>query len=223
MQVDGLKTYEMMFTADVGIKQDALYAVDAQTSSELGEPGGNTIRAQEYRDLSREGLNAFFYASQGLMEARTGDVLHLTGAVTFEKRESGWVPTQVHFTVNHDSAARSHVTQAGISANAEGTHSSSVTDPNVGAMKAALRRLVTAEESYFASHRTYSTRLVDLGFEPPSGMSGPKIVATSVDWTATITDSSVPGVICGVAMGHANPVVPNAGEGDAACDSSQQH
>jgi hypothetical protein len=103
----GLRTYTMMFAADVEITADALYRVTSDgVAAAIGPATGDHVLAQQYKDLAKEGISAFFYLSQGLRPARSGDVLHLTGSSAFEKRESGWVQVGMEFSASLDSSGR---------------------------------------------------------------------------------------------------------------------
>jgi hypothetical protein len=108
--VNGVKVYDLMFSADDHFLSNALYQVSNEgMPAGIGPQNGDKISAQDYRDLNREGLNAMFYLSNGMRPALAGDILHLSGAVTFEKRESGWVATAVAFSAQHDSSQRGDV------------------------------------------------------------------------------------------------------------------
>jgi hypothetical protein len=106
-EIGGMGTYDMVFSADLSVSRDALYSVTrAGMAAMIGPQEGNRIHTQPYRDLSRAGLESFFYAANGLRPTRRGDVFHLEGDIGFEKRESGWVQTTLDFRVTVDSNAR---------------------------------------------------------------------------------------------------------------------
>jgi prepilin-type N-terminal cleavage/methylation domain-containing protein len=86
------------------------------------------------------------------------------------------------------------------------------------AMKADLRNLVTAEEAFFSDSARYAAfDTTKLKFQSTTGVSAPTIVPGTGYWTATVTHSQLPGEVCGIASGTANPVVATAAEGEPAC------
>jgi len=86
------------------------------------------------------------------------------------------------------------------------------------AMKSDLRNLVTAEEAFFSDSARYvAFDTTKLKFQPSTGVSAPTIVPGTGYWTATVTHSQLPGEVCGISSGTANPVVATAAEGEPAC------
>ena len=92
----------------------------------------------------------------------------------------------------------------------------------VASMKADLRNLVTAEESYFADHTTYSGTLANLQFGISAGNTVVIANVAGSGWSATATNTTLgtgTGNTCGIYVGSATPV-PNAAvtnEGAPAC------
>jgi hypothetical protein len=112
-EVSGVKLYTLMFKADVQFLTDAMFSVGT-TLTKQGTSITTNAGKQESSSIS---WNDFAIASQG-NPARLGDVLHLTGSVDFEKRESGWVPVGISFNVAQDSSHRGQL--ATLSANPDG-------------------------------------------------------------------------------------------------------
>ena len=87
------------------------------------------------------------------------------------------------------------------------------------AMKSDLRNLVAAEEAYFSDSSSYvaygDTTL--LNFKSSPGVSAPRIVVGAGYWSATVTHGQVPNFSCGIAVKTANPVAPDAGNGEPVC------
>lgn len=106
-ELAGVALYSLMFEAEARFLTDALYALDGRSSGRA-----SSISTSEYVARSRsfswgDALNDM----QGRRPARRGDVLHLVGEVTFERRESGWIATGLSFTARHDSSTRAAVTE----------------------------------------------------------------------------------------------------------------
>lgn len=87
----------------------------------------------------------------------------------------------------------------------------------VAAMKADLRNLVTAEEAFHADSARYTSDVASLSFRPMPGVSTPSITADKDRWSATLTHSQVPGVVCGIAVNADNPIDATAKEREPAC------
>jgi type IV pilus assembly protein PilA len=86
------------------------------------------------------------------------------------------------------------------------------------AVIADLSSLRTAEESFFADSNRYATLAeVRTRIAPSDGLGTPTIIATTSNWSATLTHPHVPGMICGIAVATPNPISATAGEGDPFC------
>ena len=88
-----------------------------------------------------------------------------------------------------------------------------------GALRADLRRLAAAEDSYFFDHRVYSGDLSQLqaaGFRPPPDVRVAVHEATVAGWSATATHAAVP-VQCALFVGRAAPVGAARTPGETAC------
>jgi Tfp pilus assembly protein PilE len=87
------------------------------------------------------------------------------------------------------------------------------------AMRADLRRLAAAEESYFYDHRVYSADLAQLaagGFRPSPGVHIEVREATVAGWSATADHPGAPGQ-CAIFVRQAAPVGAARTPGEAAC------
>ena len=87
----------------------------------------------------------------------------------------------------------------------------------VAAMKADLRNIATAEEAFRSDSARYTSDVARLDFRPMPGISTPTIRADTDRWSATLTHSQLPGLVCGIAVNMDNPVDPDIGEGEPAC------
>jgi type IV pilus assembly protein PilA len=87
------------------------------------------------------------------------------------------------------------------------------------AMKSDLRNLVVAEEAFFADSVYYLPYIdtAKLRFRPSISVSTPIINIGQGYWTATVTHSQILGFTCGISVNTANPIVPEASEGEPAC------
>ena len=94
--------------------------------------------------------------------------------------------------------------------------------PAISAMKADLRNLVSAEESYFADYTVYTSSLPNLqnapnpyfrGSEPVSIILGP---ATATGWSATAAHPASTRT-CAVFVGTATPPLAGMNEGEPRC------
>ena len=88
-----------------------------------------------------------------------------------------------------------------------------------GAMRADLRRLAAAEDSYYFDHRVYSGDLAQLeavGFRPGPAVRIAVHEATLVGWSATVTHAAVP-VQCALFVGRAAPIGAARTPGETAC------
>jgi hypothetical protein len=86
-------------------------------------------------------------------------------------------------------------------------------DPNIAAMKADLRNLVTAEESYFADHVTYTTNLGS-GFQASAGVTVTVNRATGTGWSASASHNGT-SKTCQIYVGAA--VIAGQEEGVPTC------
>lgn len=87
----------------------------------------------------------------------------------------------------------------------------------IAAMKSDLRALVAAEDAFYSDSSYYLRSLPPSRFRSSPGVSAPSIVVGKDWWTATVTDSQLPGSLCGIGVNAKNPVVPSAGDSDPAC------
>ena len=88
----------------------------------------------------------------------------------------------------------------------------------IAAMKADLRNLVTAEESFFADSTKYTTYdTTKIKFKPSTGVGAPTIVPGSGYWSATVTHTQIASFSCSIGVNTPNPVVTTAGDGERAC------
>jgi Tfp pilus assembly protein PilE len=88
-----------------------------------------------------------------------------------------------------------------------------------GAMRADLRRLAAAEESYFYDHHVYSADLAQLaagGFRPSPGVHVEVREATVAGWSATADHAGASGQ-CALFVRQAAPVGAARTAGEAAC------
>jgi hypothetical protein len=84
------------------------------------------------------------------------------------------------------------------------------------AMKADLRNLVTAEESFFADHVTYSPRLANLSYEVSAGDTITLGTVTRTGWNATAKAGGTTRT-CGIYIGGATPPIAGQHEGEPKC------
>jgi len=87
------------------------------------------------------------------------------------------------------------------------------------AMRAALRRLAVAEDSYFYDSGMYTDALEPLtarGFQAANGVRVRLIEATRVGWSASASHSATP-IECHLFVKAAAPVGPATEEGEIVC------
>jgi type IV pilus assembly protein PilA len=84
-------------------------------------------------------------------------------------------------------------------------------------IKSDLHNLMTAEESYFYDHGTYSTDLDSLKLKPSPGNQIVIGAATPMGWSATATNPISYPHMCAMFMGTVAPVAPATSSGDVAC------
>lgn len=87
----------------------------------------------------------------------------------------------------------------------------------MASMKADLRNLATAEESYFYDYTSYTTNLGGLAsFRPSTGVTITVNEATMGGWSATASHSNTPR-LCYLFVGNASAVGAATVEGQVAC------
>lgn len=88
-----------------------------------------------------------------------------------------------------------------------------------GVLRADLRRLSAAQESYFYDHHVYSADPADLqatGFQPSPGVRIVMNEATLVGWSATASRTGAP-AHCYLFVRRAAPVGPATAPGEVRC------
>ena len=87
----------------------------------------------------------------------------------------------------------------------------------IASMKADLRNLVTAEESYFADNVTYTATVGSLAYSQSAGNTVTLLGATGTGWSATAKNNGTTHT-CGIYYGTASPPIAGANEGEAKCN-----
>ena len=88
----------------------------------------------------------------------------------------------------------------------------------VGAMKADLRNVATAEEAFFYDSAHYTTSFAQMNnFAPSAGVTLVVNQATPTGWAATATSAYAPSRQCALFSGAATPVAPATIEGRITC------
>ncbi len=87
----------------------------------------------------------------------------------------------------------------------------------VAAMKSDLRNLSVAEEGYYYDHRSYTTLLDSLQFNPSPGVTLTIVQGDTTGWAATTTNPIASPSLCSVFYGSVTPVAPAVNEGEIAC------
>ena len=88
----------------------------------------------------------------------------------------------------------------------------------VGAMKADLRNVATAEEAFFYDSAHYTTSFAQMNnFAPSAGVTLVVNQATPTGWAATATSAYAPNRQCALFSGAATPVAPATIEGRITC------
>ncbi len=88
----------------------------------------------------------------------------------------------------------------------------------VASMKADLRNLVTAQESYFADNVTYATAIGNLNYTTSAGNTVAIVAATGTGWSATVKNNAVSSpASCGIFVGSASAPITGQSEGAPAC------
>lgn len=88
-------------------------------------------------------------------------------------------------------------------------------------MKADLRNIAAAQESYLYDHATYFAGAVpsaQLQFDPSTGVSIALSDVSAGGWAASATHTGIPGVSCALFVGNSAPPSPATVEGQIACD-----
>jgi hypothetical protein len=96
-----------------------------------------------------------------------------------------------------------------------GSASDTVHSALVDAMKQDLRRLVKAEEGFFARHRTYTAVLPESDYATRPERQVVVVAHAGQGYSATMTTTEEPGLVCGLFHGSGaapNPVVKQARE-----------
>jgi hypothetical protein len=83
-------------------------------------------------------------------------------------------------------------------------------------LKSTVRRLVSAQEAYFADNITYTVDITRLTWETPEGVRLDIIRAGSRGWVAVAADPAF-GVVCGMGVGEGTP--RGWREGSASCST----
>ncbi len=86
----------------------------------------------------------------------------------------------------------------------------------LASMKADLRNLATAEESYMYDYAAYTSNLGNLSYHTSSGSTVTLGTASPSGWNATIANTGTTHT-CGIFYGTAAPTVPGGNEGEAKC------
>ena len=87
----------------------------------------------------------------------------------------------------------------------------------VASMKADLRNLVTAQESYSADNQTYAASIAALSYGRSAGVNVTIMTATASEWSATATHNATT-ITCAIFYGSgATPIAPATAEGEPAC------
>jgi hypothetical protein len=94
-------------------------------------------------------------------------------------------------------------------------------------VRAALRRLVVVEETYFAENGTYTGDLDRVRFQPPADVTVTILWATRDGWAARARHGGIPGKDCVVYVGSSRPAPASvrhgrqAREGMPTCDRAE--
>jgi hypothetical protein len=73
--------------------------------------------------------------------------------------------------------------------------------PHFDAIQNDLRKLIDAQEVFFADKVAYSASVDALSFHASPGVGVTLTTATSKAWTATFTHTALPKVRCSIAVG----------------------
>ena len=86
----------------------------------------------------------------------------------------------------------------------------------IASMKADLRNLVTAEESYFADNVTYTSTIANLAYSVSAGNTVAVGTANGTGWAATAKNNGTT-ITCGIYVGTATAPVAGQNEGEPRC------
>ena len=86
----------------------------------------------------------------------------------------------------------------------------------IASMKADLRNLVTAEESYFADNVTYTSTIGNLSYSVSAGNTISITGASGTGWQATSTNNGTTHT-CGIYVGSGTAPVTGQNEGEPKC------
>ena len=86
----------------------------------------------------------------------------------------------------------------------------------IASMKADLRNLVTAEESYFADNVTYTATVGSLAYSQSAGNTVTILGATGTGWSATAKNNGTT-TTCGIYVGAATAPIAGQNEGEPKC------
>jgi prepilin-type N-terminal cleavage/methylation domain-containing protein len=87
----------------------------------------------------------------------------------------------------------------------------------VASMKADLRNLVTAQESYAADNQIYAAAIAALAYGRSAGVTVTILTASASEWAATATHNATT-ITCAIFYGSgATPIAPATAEGEPAC------
>jgi len=87
----------------------------------------------------------------------------------------------------------------------------------VTAMKSDLRNLVGAQLNFMADSGKYTDDVSKLNFKQSTGVTAPVLTLFGRAYTATVTHTQAPGLVCAIAINTANPLVASANPGEAVC------
>lgn len=88
---------------------------------------------------------------------------------------------------------------------------------HLASMKSDLHNLVTAEETYFYEHSSYTSDLAQLNTAQTKGVTVRIVSADSTGWAATSQHPASVPITCAVYYGRATPPAPATVEGVIAC------
>ena len=86
----------------------------------------------------------------------------------------------------------------------------------IASMKADLRNLVTAEESYFADNVTYTSTIGNLAYSQSAGNTISITSANGTGWAATGKNNGTT-TTCGIYVGSATAPISGQNEGEPKC------
>ena len=89
---------------------------------------------------------------------------------------------------------------------------------NAAALRADLRNLASAQESYWYDHNTYAPNTTDLNYTTSPGVILSIVAANLGGWSATATHPQSFPLTCAIYAGNATPVAPALTEGVVGCE-----